>query len=535
MQTPEHFNLVTDNWIKIRENNQIKEVSLKYLFLNSNQIKKLDNDSPVQNLVILRLILAIATTVYQREINQKDCSADNLWQQLYKDHEFHDILLYLNQYKDEFDFFGKHPFAQVTAEQFCYLLTETKSVNKKILKKGNLIISTLNRNINQSASPSGLNPFSPVTNSEKDQMKLTELIRWILTYQQVAGSSDKVKIKSTKPYSAFAGQLLVINPIYLTGSNLTETIVLNLVLQNKDSSTDPKPVWEQNPLNYIKSRTNAIQNRMTLPPDNIAELYSSWSRAIYIDYSDLNPEVHVITLPAFDNRNNFTEQMTNYRIITHKDKTDLIPATIDKNHLKQTMWQKFGTYLNSEEDGTKLPGVINWIHHLQDQNILPYDFQLNLSQTATIQDGSASQKPIAEINDSLNLNASVAFSGFVPLIETAIEKLQQTGKLLYSFGKTVDTFHNQKNVASQQFLADFNDSLNQPFKDWLSDLKPETDIVEAIDELYHTGFKLSKNVINNYLQTYTSFTDFKTDTKNKNLIDYENIILDKIYNLLFKK
>ena len=79
MQTPEHFNLVTDNWIKIRENNQIKEVSLKYLFLNSNQIKELDNDSPVQNLVILRLILAIATTVYQRKINQKDCSADNLW------------------------------------------------------------------------------------------------------------------------------------------------------------------------------------------------------------------------------------------------------------------------------------------------------------------------------------------------------------------------------------------------------------------------------------------------------------------------
>ena len=59
--------------------------------------------------------------------------------------------------------------------------------------------------------------------------------------------------------------------------------------------------------------------------------------------------------------------------------------------------------------------------------------------------------------------------------------------------------------------------------------------METIDELYHTGFKLSKNVINDYLQTYTSFTDFKTDAKNKNLIDYENIILGKIYNLLFKK
>lgn len=61
------FNLITKPWIKVTYlNNSSKTISLDKLFTDANEIKELNGDSKVQDLSILRLLLAIMTTVYNK-------------------------------------------------------------------------------------------------------------------------------------------------------------------------------------------------------------------------------------------------------------------------------------------------------------------------------------------------------------------------------------------------------------------------------------------------------------------------------------
>lgn len=62
------FNLTTDPWIKVItvNDNQEQMVSLIDLFTHVQDYRQLAGDMRSQNLAILRLLLAILTTVYSR-------------------------------------------------------------------------------------------------------------------------------------------------------------------------------------------------------------------------------------------------------------------------------------------------------------------------------------------------------------------------------------------------------------------------------------------------------------------------------------
>ena len=96
------YNLVTQSWLKAKYNdNSIKEISLKQLFTDATKIATLANDTPQQDIAILRLLLAIMLTVYQRndihgksyQLDRKSDELNHTWVDLYKTSDLVKLLL----------------------------------------------------------------------------------------------------------------------------------------------------------------------------------------------------------------------------------------------------------------------------------------------------------------------------------------------------------------------------------------------------------------------------------------------------------
>lgn len=498
------FNLLTNPWIKVIEagSNQQKMVSLKDLFTNAQNYLRLAGEMRSQDLAILRFLLAILTTVYTRfdaDGNQyewikidpeswkpleapdddDDIQEDLLttWEDLYQKGSFSDIVVkYLEKYEERFNMFGDYPFYQVTKDVYDSLASK-----KTASGKGTVAIKQMNRLISESNNSPDI--FSPKSNSWKNQIGLPEFIRWLISYQNFTGTTDKTKIENVEKYSASAGWLYGLDTIYAQGKTLFETLMLNLVLMyNPDSeyvSVIQKPSWEFNSQkDYIKDLL--AQNT----PDNIAEIYTNWSRMIYVNW-DEGPTIFSTCLPKFDDEpiNNEVEPMTTWR------KKDRRHNTKRLGDVGKKIWRNFGLYVPTETDvknSDVKPGVINWLDLLKDEQIIPDDYYLDLATANLISDGNAtSQLPAAEISDDLYINTDILFNlHWTTMIENAIEYTQQIVKFYWGFSKGVAELRgigNQSEFATQM-CERLYDRLNNPFNEWLMQLDPMQPTVPQIIE-----------------------------------------------------
>lgn len=62
------FNLIDEGWIPViyKNSGENKTLSIREIFQDADKIKSLSTDSPTQDFVVLRILLAILQTVYSR-------------------------------------------------------------------------------------------------------------------------------------------------------------------------------------------------------------------------------------------------------------------------------------------------------------------------------------------------------------------------------------------------------------------------------------------------------------------------------------
>ena len=342
MSQSQSFNLVSDPWIKVlKKDYNETEVSLIELFDNSSEYLQLSGDMKSQDLAILRLLLAILLSIYTRfdtdgnqydwvdlddgwrviKIDEDDVktigrSLLKTWKTLYSQKNFSSkVAEYLEKYKSKFDLFGETPFYQVNATVYDQNVPE----NKQIVKgKGTVTVKQINRRISESNNTPSI--FSPKTENEKNKINFAELARWLITYQNYTGVTDKTKVNAKNKFSVSPGWLYSINPVYIKGKDLFDTLMLNLNLADYDKNEletqlCQKPVWEYDDINeYIQQRLSGMF------PDNLAELYTVWSRMLHIEWKNEQPTIFSAGLPKLDNKNIFLEPMTTWR--KNKDNTE---------------------------------------------------------------------------------------------------------------------------------------------------------------------------------------------------------------------
>lgn len=305
------FNLVIEPWIKVVDTEgQEQKVSLEKLFQNAASYQQLAGEMRSQDLAILRFLLSILTTVYSRyndqnqpydwieideqtmqpvSIDDEEYDSEDIeddlqitWQNLYQSGTFSQVLIdYLKSNQDKFDLLNKEkPFYQVTREQYDKLVPKNKRVDTG---KGTVSVKQINRTISESNNKPDV--FSPNSPRHKDDISLDSLARWLITYQNFTAVTDKTKVESEEKFSVSRGWLYGLNPVFVEGKNLFETLLLNLVLIPQPGSitkdkVNQKPVWEFSKEDYIQLR---IREKF---PYNISQLYTTWSRVIHIEWED---------------------------------------------------------------------------------------------------------------------------------------------------------------------------------------------------------------------------------------------------------
>lgn len=536
----QQFNLVTQPWIKVIDNNSYEQtVSLIELFQNTANYRQLVGEMRTQDLAVLRFLLAVLTTVYSRYdadgnpyewldvdkdtmINSPNDMANiddliDTWDQLYENGKFSQIVLdYLELYADKFDLLSEeYPFYQVTKEQYDSLVPISKAVAKG---KGTVAVKQMNRTISESNNSRAI--FSPTTGQGKNRISLDELARWLITYQNFTGVTDKTKVNAKDKFSISKGWLYSINPVIAEGQNLFETLMLNLVLGDvnlEDTYHNQHPVWEYDNIeNYIDARARNIL------PDNRAELYTIWSRVLHIEW-DTNgqPTIFSAGLPSFEIIDNNLEPNTTWKQTKKKAEIVRRPESQYLGSLNKAMWRSFGHYVRTSTDeeqesrDTKppIPGIVLWLNRLKDEDYIPENKLIELDNIAMVSDGNAtSQSPAAEVIDSMRLEAGVLFDSnedkrmyWPDRIEDVIELTQQVGDYYYLFAKNIGEMRNLSDPASfaAKLSAQFYERLNEPFNDWLASLRNNQERDHRVNEWKETVLHIARDAAQEMMQNST--------------------------------
>ena len=186
--------------------------------------------------------------------------------------------------------------------------------------------------------------------------------------------------------------------------------------------------------------------------------------------------------------------------------------------MNDAMWRDFGNYINTTTDDNHIPGIVEWIRILQDADILPFNYKLNLARIVAVKDGNAaSQLPIHVVSDDMTLNTELTKNDewliWGPAIEDAINKAQEIGKRgTYSFGKAFKP--DQSSNLSEQYFT----KLNKPFQDWLNSLSIDQDPDEKVSEWAEFCGKTAKDVINNYIKYNLAADEIRLIIRKQNIV-----------------
>lgn len=420
------FNLVTDNWIRVYSNGT-KEVSLSEFFKHAHEYEVLVGDSRQQDLSTLRFLLAIVQRVYAGE-SAKD---------LLKLGKFDDrVQDYLNDYKNRFDMFGETPFYQVTKETYNKYADDRFKIKKEGKQTGTVDIKQLNRNISESNNSPSL--FSSATESHKNDITMPELVRWLIAYQNFTAVTDKSKAVLGYPVKVSTGWLYKIDPVYLSGSNLFETLILNFT----EESIPQKPTWEWYVNDYVAQVNEA--------PDNVSQLYTLLSRLIYIDWSNDKPMILATGLPM-------PENISDPMAMQNKDKKgNAYPRTRNLNQLHD--------YVAFELDKVFELPIFNTL-----KNIYYKDRIISIINNNYINNGNApSQLPVASIFEELKFNSNLFYEKrnemlAVSAMTSAVINTYRT--LLYNAQKT--SYHSLNKKKLDRMSDEFKDKAFEIVDNWL--------------------------------------------------------------------
>jgi len=492
------FNLLDEPWISVITDSKgsTKEVSLTELFAHAHCYRQLAGDMATQDFAVFRLLLAILHTVFSRfdatgnryeffELDEKyrqvaDVDSDDLedyeealfetWVSLWEGKEFPSIINeYLDKWHDRFYLFDDdYPFMQVTQNDI---------TASKLSKASPGVVS--GKNINRLISESGnkISLFSPKSSGGKNKEALSEAeaARWLVMFHSYVGLSDKV-IFGKEKYKASKGWLFDIGGLMLKGSNLFETLLLNCVMIHPERhfiAYSQKPCWESSGSEVLKHIFSTSQ------PDNLSELYTNWSRAIYVD-PQIDPnigfEINIVKIPEIKHSDQFLETMTLWRFNSNGESANSF--TPRKHRTNQSVWRSFGLLTlpnsNKVKKEQRKPGIIEWLSNIRD---IVGDGEIAIDAISMQDDGNAtSWVPVDEITDTLNIHNyvinDIAESGWVPRINEVI--ILTKNVVEYIYGGFLTDIKEVRGLSSASFVEkgveDLYFSIDLPFRRWLSAL-----------------------------------------------------------------
>ena len=227
------YDLLNEPWVRVRDDEGVREVSLREAFEQAHDLTALAGEVPTQDAAILRLMLA----VLHRVVADAPDDPVDVWRDLWESPTLPmgRVDDYLDTVADRFDLFDPvAPFMQVAG------LTAGKTSGL-----GKLIADL----------PDGHAYFTMRAGRGLASVSVSEAARWLVHCQAYDPSGIKTgvagdpRVKGGKGYPIGTGWAGRCGLVIFEGDSLKETLLLNLVVDPSEADSEPDlPVWERPPL-----------------------------------------------------------------------------------------------------------------------------------------------------------------------------------------------------------------------------------------------------------------------------------------------
>ncbi len=457
------FNLLDESWIRVLlPDGSVKEVGIRDVLLHASDYVDLAGELPTQDIAVLRLLLAILHTVFS-PTDEEGCHAmfsstdDALiqWSELWNQGSFPEKPLeeYLEKWRQRFWLFHpERPFWQVPEAA---IGTEYGAAK-------------LNGELSESSNK--LRLFAAYSGEGKTAMTYAQAARWLLYVNGYDDTSSKPKAKG-RP-SVGAGWLGKLGLILAQGSNLFETLMLNLTLLKDGVELwgPARPCWE---LEQARSEERVEISQ----PDNAAEWLTLQSRRLLL-YRQEDQVVGYRLLGGdfFDRDNAFGEQMTVWRGVQEKKNKPLVFRPRRHNSAIQ-FWREFPTVFTEKPD-THQPGIVRWIVTLMDAACLNNQNMVRF-RIAAVEYGDKDFFITDTFSDSLTFHRQLLNemgTCWRNVITTEIQHCEELARQVGFLAKNLAEAAGEKEKTSTDSAQkQFYFRVDQPFRSWLYAIDPEWD------------------------------------------------------------
>lgn len=467
--TDKEFNLLDEPWIRVIDSGcNVSEVSLTELFANAHSFKDLCGELPTQDFAVMRLLLAILHTVFSRftssggssPLKDPDDALDR-WQELWENGKFPAEVIsnYLETQRENFYLF--HP------ERPFYQVAEIAKLEK--IPNGEYDAQKFNGVLSKSAHKERLFPM--LGGAKRLSVSYSQAARWLINLNAFDDNALKA--------GSGIGWLGELGLISVTGNNLFETLMFNLILFNTNSDEVwgyEKPVWENN-------AKAPLGKRQIVFPDNLSELYTLQSRRILLKRADNRVTGYkILGGDYFDKESSFCEPMTLWQLPSKS------VYYVPKQHNPLTQfWREFYSILpNKNAKDRKCPGVISWFNVISEE--IDKEFPLKIKIASLKYSGSQRSSIEKIFSDSLQMHASLISDMNVKwqtAVTNSVDFCDKISQKVWTFAKAVnlaaggDYIPKEDKCSAKAFAdrakADFFDRIDAPFRKWLCALDPNTD------------------------------------------------------------
>ena len=471
MMKEKEFNLLYEPWIRVlTEQGLIQEMSVIDVLIHAHRCRNLAGDLVIQDVAIMRFLLAILQTVVYRYdekgrkilLEESDDALDR-WETIWNRGFFQKetIESYLSNWEDRFWLFHrKYPFYQV---QEAEAGTECPAAK-------------LNGNIWESNNKIRL--FAERTGKLKEELTFSEAARWLININAFDDSALKAKRKGAP--SVGVGWLGKLGLVYVEGKNLFETLMLNLVLvkEKRDVWKEPKPEWERN------SPRTEERTKITIP-DNQAEILSLQSRRILLmREGNKVTGYRVLGGDFWDEKNAVNEQMTAWQLIVEKKNTES-SYWIPKRHIpEKQLWREFNNIFYPES-GKKLPGVVKWVVLLKKNGMIEKEKEVLFKTAGVIYDAKKSSA-MDTFGDYLTLQAGLFTDdgkNWEREIGNEVNICDQIAWVIGILKSNLNIASGQSAKSKDMGVSEVKDKyyslIDQPFRTWISEISGEEDLSRA--------------------------------------------------------
>lgn len=476
------FNLLDSPWIPVLDRRgSEREVSLREAILQSHEYRDLVGELPTMRFAILRILLSIVYRALDRDPGADPVDA---WAELWETAELPQAPLeqYLGEWHDRFDLLdAEQPFLQSPGLRTAG--DEWKPIS--------LIVAD--------TDPDGA-LFT--MRSELASLPLAEAARWLVhahayDYSGIkSGVVGDQRVKGGKAYPMGLGACGWFGGIALTGRDLRETILLNLIPGSSAKRPNDAPMWERpapgpGPRDPEEIGTIGPIGLMTWPQRRI-RLRVEGTRATGVLVTN-GDELDYTMLFG-------TELMTGWRFSepqSAKAKAPrYMPRKIDSS---RALWRGLGTLLTSGGSDTpasqkvkkkwNVPAlsepaaIITWLEKLVQERVIPQDRAIEVS--AVSMDYGTQNASYAEVvSDRLAFKAALADlaggAALLALAQDAVGRAEQAVRALGRLAIDLDRAAGGDGGDSESgpganAEADAFATLDRRFREWLLELAPERD------------------------------------------------------------